>query len=257
MSHDVLDACGDLLRNSRHPLVFTGAGMSAESGLPTFRDSDNSLWARWPPETLASAEGFRDDKALVWGWYAWRMANIAKATPNAGHNALAELEDLRADLAVITQNVDDLHERAGTRRIVHLHGSIFQSRCFACARPFVGYEIPDGAIEDPSLRIMPPKCRHCGGYVRPGVVWFGEALPVTAWTQSEQWVRGCDLLLVIGTSGVVQPAASLVSMALRRGVTIILIDPGQSEHAASVDHHLRMGAGTALPALLERVKSKR
>lgn len=257
MNDAALDQCGHLLRNSQYPVALTGSGISAESGIPTFRGGDNSLWQQWAPERLASAEGFRDDKALVWGWYAWRMANIANAVPNAGHLALAELEDLCPGLAVITQNVDDLHERAGTQRITHLHGSIFSPRCFACARPFVDYEIPPGALENPSLRIMPPTCRHCGGFVRPGVVWFGESLAATEWRQSEQWVRECDLLVVIGTSGVVQPAASLVSVARRIGAAIILVDPGHSEHEALVDHHLRMPAGIALPALLERVRGDR
>jgi len=255
VSDAAIARCGDLLRNSKRPVALTGSGMSAESGIPTFRDADNSLWQRWSPERLASAEGFRDDKALVWGWYAWRMANIANAVPNAGHLALAELEDLCTSLAVITQNVDDLHERAGTQRITHLHGSIFSPRCFACARPFDDYEIPTEAIGNPSLRIVPPTCRHCGGVVRPGVVWFGESLPATEWRQSEQWVRESDLLVVIGTSGAVQPAASLVSLARRIGVSVILIDPGRSEHEALADHHLRMPAGIALPALLERVRS--
>lgn len=254
MNDAALDQCGHLLRNSQYPVALTGSGISAESGIPTFRGGDNSLWQQWVPERLASAEGFRDDKALVWGWYAWRMANIANAVPNAGHLALAELEDLCPGLAVITQNVDDLHERAGTQRITHLHGSIFSPRCFTCARPFDEHEIPPGALENPSLRIMPPTCRHCGGFVRPGVVWFGESLPATEWRQSEQWVRECDLLVVIGTSGAVQPAASLVSLARRIGVSVILIDPGRSEHEALADHHLRMAAGIALPGLLERVR---
>ena len=145
----MLDTCARLLHDSKHPVALTGSGMSAESGIPTFRDSDTSLWARWAPETLASPTGFRNDKALVWGWYTWRMANVANASPNAGHSALAELESLCFDFAIVTQNVDDLHERAGSQRIAHLHGGLFQHRCFACARPFEGYEVPADAISNP------------------------------------------------------------------------------------------------------------
>ena len=250
----MLDTCARLLHDSKHPVALTGSGMSAESGIPTFRDSDTSLWARWAPETLASPTGFRNDKALVWGWYTWRMANVTNASPNAGHLALAELERLRPDFAIVTQNVDDLHERAGSQRIAHLHGGLFQHRCFACARPFEGYEVPADAISNPSLRVMPPKCTYCGGYIRPGVVWFGEMIPAGEWKRAEAWIRDSDLVLVVGTSGVVQPAASLVTLARRFGVPIILIDPNETEHSQLADHHLRMAAGIALPALLERLR---
>lgn len=178
------------------------------------------------------------------------MANVANASPNAGHLALAELERLRPDFAIITQNVDDLHERAGSQRIAPawrpLPTSLFR------LRPAVQrLRSTSGRHLEPSLRVMPPKCTYCGGYIRPGVVWFGEMIPAGEWKRAEAWIRDSDLVLVVGTSGVVQPAASLVTLARRFGVPIILIDPNETEHSQLADHRLRMAAGIALPALLE------
>lgn len=249
-NHNALLEAISLLRASNHPVAMTGAGMSADSGIPTFRGTDSSLWHQWAPETLASADAFRKDKALVWGWHTWRMACVATATPNPGHLALAQLESLRPLFSVVTQNVDDLHERAGSTRVAHLHGNIFAPRCFACARPHDGLEIPASAALTPSLRLMPPQCKHCGGYIRPGVIWFGEQLPAKPWQQAETWIRNCDLLLVAGTSGSVQPAASLVNLAQRLSAKIVLIDPAPTAHSNIAHVHVRLTVAEALPAIV-------
>jgi NAD-dependent deacetylase len=223
--------------------------MSAESGIPTFRDVRNGLWARFDPLELASAAAYRADKALVWGWYVWRMAQVRKAQPHAGHVALADLAAWKPDLKVVTQNVDDLHERAGSVDVIHLHGSLFESRCFACARPATGFETPWNAADQPTLRLVPPRCAHCGGYVRPGVVWFGEELPPAAWRRTESAVRGCDLLLTVGTSGVVYPAASLPAIARGRGARVIEINPIATALSPDADLVWRTTAKDGLAAL--------
>lgn len=236
-------------------VVLTGAGMSAESGIPTFRDAQNGLWSRFDPEDLATARAYQNDKALVWGWYVWRMATVRAAQPHAGHRALAELADLKPALSVVTQNVDDLHERAGSKEVVHLHGSLFASRCFACGRAHEDVHIPPDAAEKPSLHLMPPRCTHCGGYVRPGVVWFGERLPQLAWRKAERLVAGCDLLVAIGTSGLVFPAASLPGVAKQRGAKVVEINPTRTQLSDQADLSMRCTAGEALSRLLAALKA--
>ena len=199
---------------------------------------------------LASAAAYRDDKALVWGWYVWRMAMVHRAQPHAGHRALAQLANMKPGLVVVTQNVDDLHERAGSSGVIHLHGSLFASRCFACARPSGKVEIPAGAVDEPTLRLPPPRCKHGGGYIRPGVVWFGEQLPDVSWKEAVESVHGCDLLLAVGTSGVVYPAASLPGMAKARGARVVEINPITTDLSNKANHVLRTTAGEGLSRLL-------
>lgn len=242
------------VRQSRHPLILTGAGISAESGIPTFRDAQNGLWSQFDPEDLATPEAYRADKALVWGWYVWRMAMVRAAQPHAGHHALAELARLKPGLTVVTQNVDDLHERAGSVDVLHLHGSLFASRCFACARPCGDVELPADAIDRPTLRLPPPRCEHCGGPVRPGVVWFGESLPAEAWQQARAAAEACDLLLAIGTSGVVHPAASLPGIAKAHGARVVEINPIATELSDQADAVWRVTAGEGLPQLQSGVQ---
>lgn len=236
-------------------VVLTGAGMSAESGIPTFRDTQNSLWSQFDPEDLATARAYQNDKALVWGWYVWRMAMVRAAQPNRGHEDLAELAAIKPGLSIITQNVDDLHERAGSKEVVHLHGSLFASRCFACGRAHEEVHIPPDAAEKPSLHLMPPCCSHCGGYVRPGVVWFGERLPQLAWREAERLVAGCDLLVAIGTSGLVFPAASLPGVAKQRGAKVVEINPAGTQLSDQADLSLRCTTGEALAGLLAALKA--
>lgn len=239
-----------LLEACTRPVVFTGAGMSAESGIATFRGSSDSLWSRFRPEELATPAAFHRDPALVWGWYLYRMAQLQSVQPHDGHLALARAEERWPGLTVVTQNVDDLHEKAGSSRVLHLHGELMKLRCSRCERPFGGFELPDIADMDAGQRLDPPHCGHCGGLIRPEVVWFGESLPTDVWAQAQEAIAGCDLLLVVGTSGQVEPAASLVSLARAGGARVVLIDPGPTGHAALADVHLRGTAGKELPRLL-------
>ena len=180
-------------------LVFlTGAGMSAESGVPTFRDALTGLWSRFDAQALATPQAFRRDPALVWGWYRWRVAQVLRASPHAGHAAIAELERRGHRVDVVTQNVDDLHERAGSTRVEHLHGRLLRSRCFDCGRRVE----PDPILRDPAppddgAREEPPRCPACGGPFRPDVVWFGEALPEDAWNAGIEALTHCDRVIVV------------------------------------------------------------
>ena len=246
----------DWIDESNSIVVLTGAGMSAESGIPTFRDAQNGLWSQFDPTQLASAEAYREDKALVWGWYVWRMAMVWRAQPHAGHRVLAQLAVLKPGTTVVTQNVDDLHERAGSSGVIHLHGSLFASRCFACARPCGDIAIPAEAAEQPSLRLSPPRCVYCGGYVRPGVVWFGERMPQGPWKQAVESVLHCDLLIAVGTSGVVYPAASLPAMAKAAGARVLEINPVATELSERADLTWRTTAAEGLPALVALVTAR-
>jgi NAD-dependent deacetylase len=227
--------------------VLTGAGMSAESGIPTFRGTHDSLWSQFDPMALATEAAWRADRDLVWGWYRWRMALLAQAQPNAGHQALADLAR-RVEVRIATQNVDDLHERAGSTVDAHVHGSLFALRCFECGRAYreaLAPLIP----KDAPLRMPPPYCLHCDGDVRPGVVWFGEALPDAAWTRALDTTR-CQVMLVIGTSGLVLPAASLPLLARHQGAYVVELNPARTVLSDAVDLHWPVTAAEALPAVL-------
>ncbi len=228
----------------------TGAGMSAESGVPTFRDALTGLWARFDPERLATENAFRRDPALVWGWYRWRAALVAKAQPHAGHAGIARLQD-RHDVRVVTQNVDDLHERAGSRGVAHLHGSLFASRCIGCGSRVDPDPIASGmeAVPAEGAREPPPRCTACGEAIRPGVVWFGEALPADAWDAALDAVRACELLVVVGTSGLVHPAAALPALARDAGRRVLEINPDATPLAALAHASWRMKAGEGIARL--------
>jgi len=232
------------LRGSQRIAVLTGAGISAESGVPMFRDTMTGLWARYNPEDLATPEAFRRDPKLVWGWYAWRRALVAQATPNAGHLALAELERRIPGFTLITQNVDGLHRRAGSRRVLELHGNITRNKCF-----------DEGTlVEDwEETGSVPPLCPRCGGYVRPDVVWFGEVLPEQALEEALEASRGCELFLCVGTSALVQPAASLPFEALRAGARVLEVNPDATPLTPHATWSLRGTAGMMLPELLDRL----
>jgi NAD-dependent deacetylase len=227
--------------------VLTGAGMSAESGIPTFRDAITGLWSRFDPAQLASEEGFRADPRAVWQWYAERREGVAKARPNAAHLALGAFASRHPGvLTVISQNVDDLHQRAGNPDTIRLHGDILRDRWLEpCPRR--GAACDTGRAEPG----MPPRCGECGNLVRPAVVWFGEVLPVAAFDAAEQAVDRCEVLLAVGTSGAVWPAAGLAARARRAGAVVAMINP----HASEIDgeaHHLLAGTAAALlPALLD------
>ena len=247
-STSVPPAVAALARAARRVTVLTGAGMSAESGVQTFRDVDTGLWAQFDPLDLATVAGWRRDTPLVNAWYLWRVALIRACQPNAGHVALAEWSH-RPDvtLSIVTQNIDDLHERAGATVLSHLHGSIFAYRCDVCAAPGAAPPVLDEPVE----RIDPIPCSECGiGSLRPGVVWFGEELPRSAFEAAVDVCRDADLVLVVGTSGIVYPAASLPYLAKDYGVPVVEIDPSPTEFSNDADHVWRATAAKALPALV-------
>lgn len=228
------------LSEARRIAVLTGAGISAESGVPTFR-GPGGLWKTRRPEDLATPGAFARDPKLVWEWYDWRRGLLAKVEPNPGHAALATLEDRSPDFTLITQNVDGLHERAGSRRIHRLHGSIWRVRCTEC-----GAETNDDRVPLPEI---PPRC-GCGALVRPGVVWFGEPLPQKEWQAAERAATHCDLLVVAGTSAQVYPAAALVPMAAQSGARVIEINMEDTPLSGVAGLSLRGKAGEILPQLI-------
>ncbi len=222
-------------------MALTGAGISAESGVPTFRDAQTGLWARYSAEQLATPEAFRRDPQLVWQWYSWRRQLVAQAQPNAGHQALVALAARSAELLLVTQNVDGLHARAGSRDVIELHGNIEQSTCFAEGTPVTSYE-DDGSI--------PPRCPRCGAHLRPAVVWFGETLPKAALERAEAAARSCDVLLSIGTSSLVHPAAGLPLLAKRHGALLIEVNPNATPLTPHADVVLSGRAAEVLPQLV-------
>lgn len=228
--------------------VLSGAGISAESGVPTFRDDKNGLWARFDPYELSSAQGWRDNPQRVWGWYLWRHYLVAEVQPNAGHRAVAAWQD-DAQVSVITQNVDDLHERAGSHSVHHLHGSLFEFRCARCETRYSG-ALP--AMPEPALEVDPPVC-HCGGLIRPDIVWFGEQLPDEPWQRAVEATEAADVMVVVGTSAIVYPAAGLAELALSRGTAVIEVNPEVTPLSGSVTISMRETAGQALPGLLQRL----
>jgi NAD-dependent deacetylase len=237
----MIEAVREWVRQARHIAVLTGAGMSAESGVPTFRDAQTGLWANFRPEDLATEEAFRADPGMVWDWYAMRRQMIAKVQPNAGHMALAGFQQRHPGrLTLVTQNVDGLHQRAGSPGVLALHGNIAESKWLDEPR--------DCCVSQPAAAGRPPRCASCGNLMRPDVVWFGEMLPVGALHAAEQAARDCDLMLVVGTSGVVYPAAGLARMAQGR---VVVINPQPSELDDAAHAVLRATAATALPQLLE------
>lgn len=231
------------LAKSKNAIAFTGAGISADSGVPTFR-GPGGLWERYRPEELATREAFLKDPALVWRWYKWRQELIYSARPNPAHYALAELERLGVIKAVVTQNVDGLHAKAGSRRVVELHGNIWRLRCVECGREVV--------VEKP-VEEIPPRCPRCGGLMRPDVVWFGEPLPRGPWEEALALASSADFVLVVGTSGAVYPAALLPAMAKRGGALVAVVDPDRTAFDDIADFKIRGRAAEVLPELARRV----
>lgn len=232
------------LRRARHVVVLTGAGVSAESGLPTFRDALTGLWARHRPEDLATPEAFERDPGTVWAWYRMRREAALAAEPNSAHLALAKLEALAPRFTLVTQNVDGLHRRAGSRNVVELHGDLTRARCSREGVAVERWEEPVGGGE-------PPRCERCGAYLRPDVVWFGEQLPEKALHHAWAAVHDCDVFLAVGTSNLVEPAASLPWLAAARGAVVGVINTSMDGQRSGVGiHHLTGRAGQLLPELV-------
>ena len=228
------------LRAARHLFVLTGAGASAESGVPTFRDAQTGLWAKYDPLELATPEAFDRQPELVWRWYRWRRELVTGVAPNAGHYALVDLEARVERFTLVTQNVDGLHRRAGNSSVIEYHGNLFDTRCERC-----------GERHDADASAVPP-CPSCGARLRPGVVWFGESIPTAAASAAAEAAEGCDVLLCVGTSSQVYPAAGLAEHAKRSGAVTVEVNPDPSA-APWFDHVLRGTAGLILPELAKSI----
>ena len=228
------------LAGIRRVTVLTGAGVSADSGVPTFRDALTGYWARFDPEQLASPEAFRRDPRTVWQWYVERRGQLDDVEPNAGHHALARWQERLERCCIVTQNVDGLHQRAGSQEVVELHGSLGTDRCSGCGRVQAG-----------SLDEEPPRCPACGGVMRPNVVWFGEVLPAGTLDRALSSVREADLVISAGTSALVQPAATIPLEAVDQGVPVMEVNPESTPLTPYVQWSVRAPAAETLPALVE------
>ena len=254
--HDALRAQIDEVRGwlsvATRVLVLSGAGASAESGVPTFRGA-GGLWRKHDAMSLATPEAFRRDPRGVWAWYRWRQMLVRRCAPNAGHRALVQLEQRCEEFLVATQNVDGLHTEAGSQHVVELHGNLFADRCVECDTTASSWDAaahfdvdPERPETDPEL----PVCSWCGGLMRPGVVWFGESLPVEAFHAAERAARTADVLLIVGTSGVVYPAAGLADVAARAGANVAVLNPDASPHESLAHATLRGPSAEILPLLI-------
>ena len=225
-------------------VALTGAGVSQESGLRTFRDAQTGLWAQYKPTDLASPEAFQRDPRLVWDWYAWRREAVKGVRPNPGHYALVEIEKRLPQFTLITQNVDSLHRFAGSQNLLELHGNIQRVRCADC---YTFTETWDDDTEDV------PRCKVCNGLLRPDVVWFGESLPRDQLEAAVSAARSCEVFFSIGTSGVVQPAASLAFAAYNRGAVVVEINAEPTPLTSKADYVLQGKSGEILPSLVQAV----
>lgn len=235
-----LQRAADALARARHVCVVTGAGISAESGIPTFRDALTGLWERFRPEDLATPEAFERDPDLVWQWYEWRRDLIRKAQPNAGHRAIVELGRRVPQLTLVTQNVDGLHQRAGSPCVVEYHGNILRDRC-------TQEQVVAERSRDSTVAL--PRCASCGALLRPDVVWFGEPIPREAMLLAAAAADDCDVLLSVGTAAQVYPAASLAESALARGATVIEVNTQSTDLTRRATLALQGPAGRILPGL--------
>lgn len=238
----------DRLSDAESVCVLTGAGISAESGVPTFR-GEQGLWKKFRPEELANVDAFMRNPDLVWEWYSYRRKVVSEVQPNPGHFAIVEMQNLIRDFTLVTQNVDNLHSRAGSRGVVELHGNITRNYCIRCRRP------ASEELVQKSDKV--PVCSHCGGFIRPDVVWFGELLPPRAYEEAEDAASRCDLFLCVGTSGVVYPAASLPQMAKEHGAFVLEINAEYTDLSPRVSETLIGKAGEILPLLVRVMKEER
>ena len=244
MTVELPDDLVDALRTAGRVVVLTGAGVSAESGVPTFREAQTGLWQQYDPRELATPQAFARNPRLVWEWYQWRRQLIEKARPNPAHYALVDLEPHIPHFLLVTQNIDGFHWAAGSRDMVELHGNIARTKCF-----------DEGTLVDhwDDTEEVPPRCYHCGGYLRPDVVWFGEGIPAHALETALDASATCDIFLSVGTSAIVAPAASLPLIAKRHGARVVEINPEQTAVAMMADWSIRDKAGEVLPELVRRL----
>jgi len=236
------------LTNAQSVVAFTGAGVSAESGVPTFRGSDG-IWKKFKPEELANFEAFMKNPELVWEWYSARKKIIANIEPNRGHHTLVRMEQMFPRFAVITQNIDNLHRRAGSTNVFELHGNIERNYCTKCGTPYTNEEVLTQAGV--------PRCLKCNGLIRPDVVWFGEMLPEDEWEQSVRAAESADVFLSIGTSAIVYPAASIPLMAKHQGAYLVEINPEPTPLTDQADEFLMGASGAILPELYARLVAER
>ncbi|MDH3506326.1 MAG: NAD-dependent protein deacylase [Gammaproteobacteria bacterium] len=226
-------------------LVLTGSGVSAASGVPTFRDAQTGLWAKYDAESLATPRAFTENPTLVWDWYEWRRSLIARAAPNPAHFALAELASLKPALTLVTQNVDGLHQRAGSDSVIEFHGNVIRNRCFECSVV---------AESEPATDTRPPACSHCDGLLRPDVVWFGEPIPQKALEAATAAASAAEVFLSVGTAAAVYPAAGLAQAAVAAGATIVEINPERTPLSATADYVLGGSAASWLPEIAAAVR---
>ena len=233
-----------LLRRTSKLVALTGAGVSQESGLRTFRDAQTGLWAQYKPEELASPQAFARDPKLIWDWYAWRREAVKGVRPNPGHHALAEMEKRSTGFTLITQNVDGLHRMAGSQNVLELHGNIQRVRCSECGRLAETWSDDSESV---------PQCESCGGLLRPDVVWFGESLPRDQLEAAVEAARSCNVFFSIGTSGLVQPAASLAFAAHNRGAIVVEVNAEETPLTPKADFFFQGKSGELLPELVKVV----
>ncbi len=242
-----IEEAARIIFGSTRMVVSTGAGISKESGIPTFRGKEG-IWKKHNPERLASREGFLSDPELVWKWYRQRLFTAKERLPNPGHVTLAGLEKLIPNFTVITQNVDNLHRRAGSRNVIELHGNIERFKCLDHSHP---------APFDPEWGDIPPRCPVCGSLIRPDIVWFGETLPAKELHRAFEESSRCDTFLIVGTSGLVQPAAQLPFIAIQKGARVIEVNVSESAFTPYVDIYLEGRSGEILPRILDNIKERK
>ena len=240
----MFEKLAEKIKKARKIVFVTGAGISQESGIPTFRGKDG-LWKKYDPMKLATIDAFYDDPKLVWEWYEDRRKNILAAKPNAGHDAIAKLEDF-SKVVVLTQNIDGLHQRAGSTNVLELHGSIIRIKCTVC-----NYKDEITTKFD----VLPPICK-CGSILRPDVVWFGEPLPQKVWQEAVVQANSCDVMIISGTSLLVSPANSLPIYAKQNNAVLIEVNPEQTMMSTEMDLSLKTTSAAALPELISLFKEQ-